>query len=91
MEFETCGDVTDAAEFLKVLGNPVRLRIVAFLGTGESNVKYIWEYLDLPQATVSQHLVLLKDKGIIGGVRDGVKVRYSVIHPLARKILEVIG
>jgi ArsR family transcriptional regulator len=91
MEFKTCGDVTDAAELLKVLGNPVRFRIIAFLGTGESNVKYIWEYLDLPQATVSQHLALLKDKGIIVGVRNGVEVRYSVIHPLARMILEMIG
>jgi ArsR family transcriptional regulator len=91
METFVCNDVTDKAALLKVLGNHVRLRIVAFLCIGESNVKRIWEYLDIPQATVSQHLALLKAKGIIVGVRDGVEVHYSVVHPLARKILEVVG
>jgi len=50
-------------------------------------VKHIWECLNLPQATVSQHLALLKHKGIIEGKREGVEVHYSVIHPLAKKII----
>jgi DNA-binding transcriptional ArsR family regulator len=91
MEFDPGINLTEEAELLKVLGNPVRLRIVAFLSMGESNVKCIWDYLGLPQATVSQHLALLKDKRIIAGVRDGVEVRYSVINPLARKIMALVG
>jgi ArsR family transcriptional regulator len=58
---------------------------------GESNVKYIWDYLGLPQATVSQHLAILKYNRIITGVRDGVEVRYSVVNPLARKIMALVG
>jgi len=75
------------SEVLKVLGHPIRLKIVAGLCTYECNVKHIWECLGLPQATVSQHLALLKNKGIIDGKRDGVEVHYSVVNALAKKII----
>ncbi len=90
MKFDKNKDYTAEAEILKVLGHPVRLKIVAGLCSKECNVKYIWECLGLPQATVSQHLALLKNKGIISGKRDGVEVHYSVINPLARKIIEIL-
>ncbi len=80
----------DEAEILKVLGHPIRLKIVAGLCTQECNVKHIWECLGLPQATVSQHLALLKNKGIIEGKREGVEVHYSVVHPLAIKIIQIL-
>ena len=82
---------TTEAEILKVMGHPIRLKIVAGLCTQECNVKDIWECLGLPQATVSQHLALLKNKGIIEGKREGVKVHYSVVHPLAKKIIIALG
>lgn len=91
MDFDVNRNFSDEAEILKVLGHPVRLKIVAGLCTRECNVKHIWECLGLPQATVSQHLALLKNKGIIEGKRDGVEVHYSVVHPLAKKLIEVLG
>lgn len=87
MEFNVKRRFDDEAGVLKVLGHPIRLKIVAGLCTQECNVKHIWECLNLPQATVSQHLALLKHKGIIEGKREGVEVHYSVIHPLAKKII----
>lgn len=75
------------AEILKVLGHSVRLKIVAGLMTQSCNVKKIWECLGLPQATVSQHLALLKNKGIIEGRRDGVEVFYHVTSAEARNIV----
>ena len=75
------------AEILKVLGHPVRLKIVAGLMSESCNVKKIWECLELPQATVSQHLALLKNKGIIEGRRDGVEVFYKVVNKDAEKIV----
>ncbi len=78
------------SEILKVLGHPIRLKIVAGLCSQECNVKHIWECLGLPQATVSQHLALLKNKGIIEGKREGVEVHYSVINPLARRIISAL-
>ena len=90
MEFNVKRQFDDEAEVLKVLGHPIRLKIVAGLCTHECNVKHIWECLNLPQATVSQHLALLKHKGIIEGKREGVEVHYSVIHPLAKKIIATL-
>jgi DNA-binding transcriptional ArsR family regulator len=90
MEFSVNRQFTAEAEVLKVLGHPIRLKIVAGLCTQECNVKHIWECLNLPQATVSQHLALLKHKGIIEGKREGVEVHYSVIHPLAKKIIAAL-
>ena len=90
MEFDVNRNFTTEAEILKVLGHPIRLKIVAGLCTHECNVKHIWECLELPQATVSQHLALLKHKGIIEGKRDGVEVHYSVINPLAKKLITLL-
>jgi ArsR family transcriptional regulator len=87
MEFDKDRQFSTEAEILKVLGHPIRLKIVVGLCTRECNVKHIWECLGLPQATVSQHLALLKHKGIIEGKRDGVEVHYSVISPLAKKLI----
>jgi ArsR family transcriptional regulator len=90
MEFDVNRKFNIEAEILKVLGHPIRLKIVAGLCTRECNVKHIWECLGLPQATVSQHLALLKHKGIIEGKRDGVEVHYSVINPLAKKLISML-
>lgn len=90
MTFDKNRDFKADSEVLKVMGHPVRLKIVAGLCARECNVKYIWECLGLPQATVSQHLALLKNKGIIEGKRDGVEVHYSVINPLAKRIIETL-
>jgi len=90
MEFDKSKEFKAESEVLKVLGHPVRLKIVAGLCTRECNVKHIWECLGLPQATVSQHLALLKNKGIIEGKREGVEVHYSVINSLAKKIIEAL-
>lgn len=90
MEFDKSRDYTQEAEIFKVLGHPIRLKIVAGLCTKECNVKHIWECLGLPQATVSQHLALLKNKGVIEGKREGVEVHYTVVHPLAKKLVDAL-
>ncbi len=90
MEFDVTRKFNEEAEILKVLGHPIRLKIVAGLCTRECNVKHIWECLGLPQATVSQHLALLKHKGIIEGKREGVEVHYSVVNPLAKRLIATL-
>ena len=86
-EFDKDRSFDREAEILKVLGHPVRLKIVAGLMSQSCNVKKIWECLGLPQATVSQHLALLKNKGIIEGRRDGVEVFYQVTCPSSRRVV----
>ncbi len=87
LPFDKSLDFSRESEILKVLGHPVRLKIVAGLMSQSCNVKKIWECLGLPQATVSQHLALLKNKSIISGRRDGVEVFYQVTCPEAQKVV----
>jgi ArsR family transcriptional regulator len=89
-EFDKHVNLERQAEILKVLGHPIRLKIVAGLLSQSCNVKKIWECLELPQATVSQHLSLLKSKQIIAGRRDGTEVFYSVISSEAKDIIAAI-
>ncbi len=88
--FDKDQDYSRESDILKVLGHPVRLKIVAGLLSESCNVKKIWECLGLPQATVSQHLALLKNKAIISGRREGVEVFYQVTCPEAQRIVSAL-
>jgi DNA-binding transcriptional ArsR family regulator/rhodanese-related sulfurtransferase len=90
LEFDESTEYAQEAEILKVLGHPIRLKIVAGLCYQACNVKRIWECLGLSQATVSQHLALLKNKGVIHGTREGVEVHYSVVNDFARELVDVL-
>ncbi len=68
----------DTAELLKALAHPVRLKIIGYLASGKKCVKHIWEALDLPQPNVSQHLSILRNRGILGYKREGSIVCYYI-------------
>jgi DNA-binding transcriptional ArsR family regulator len=64
---------------LKALGNPIRFEIVKFLVTHPGCITGdIVEYLPIAQATVSQHLKVLKDAGWISGVIEGTATCYQL-------------
>jgi ArsR family transcriptional regulator len=66
----------------------VRLRILDLLGReGELTVTEIYEALGLEQAICSQHLTLMRDKGILAHRREGVNVIYSIGDMRAVKVL----
>jgi DNA-binding transcriptional ArsR family regulator/YHS domain-containing protein len=73
------------AQLLKALAHPRRLEIIQLLRNQELNVSEIYEMLDLPQANISQHLMIMRDAGVGGTKRDGKQIIYHVAHP---KILE---
>ena len=75
------------AAWAKALGHPVRLRIVAFLlGREGCMCGDIVDHIDLAQSTVSQHLKMLKEAGVIQGTIDGPRVCYCV-NPLVVRAL----
>ena len=79
-----------AADTIKLLGHPERLKIVEILEAGDSTVSDIQEQLDMPQAIVSQHLAKMRGCGIVAAERDGVHVYYRIMEPKVRHILECI-
>jgi len=77
------------AEIFKALGHPIRLKIVyGLLMVGGCNVKHMQECLGLHQATVSQHLIHLKSKGIITSTRQGLEMVYTVSDSWTKCIIE---
>ena len=78
------------SEVLKALAHPARLQIVAGLLKDECNVSQIQKSLRLPQSTISQHLRVLKNGGIIRGRREGTKMCYRVVDKRVREIIKVI-
>ena len=78
------------SETLKALAHPARLKIVVGLLKDECNVAQIQKVLGLPQPTISQHLRILKNAGIIKGRREGSKICYRVIDGRVRTIVEII-
>lgn len=85
-------DFSREAEIFKALGHPIRLKIVyGLLRVGGCNVKNMQECLGLHQATVSQHLIHLKSRGIIDSKRQGLQMIYEVVHPLAKCLIDAVA
>jgi len=81
---------TKMADILKALAHPTRVKIVKYLSDGEKCVKDIWQELNIPQPTVSQHINILKNAGIISFRKDGVKTCYRIELPVVVKILKLL-
>ncbi|MDD2732147.1 MAG: metalloregulator ArsR/SmtB family transcription factor [Candidatus Pacebacteria bacterium] len=82
MKFDCCktkkskNNLDQTTEFLKVIAEPNRLKILCILRKQEKCVCEIWQFLDLPQNLISHHLKVLKDFGLIGSRKEGTKVFY---------------
>lgn len=63
-------------DFLKIISEPNRLKIIYFLGRGEQCVCDIWKSLDIPQNLTSHHLKVLKEYNLIDSRQEGRKVIY---------------
>ena len=82
----------ELARFARALAHPARVRIVRLLAErGECICGQIVLDLPLAQATVSQHLKVLKQAGIIRGEVDGPRVCYCVDPKVLRRVRELIG
>ncbi|ADD69146.1 transcriptional regulator, ArsR family [Denitrovibrio acetiphilus DSM 12809] len=76
------------SEKLKALGHPIRLKLVIGLMGKECNVTKICKGLEIPQATTSQHLAILKNKGIIVGKRTGTSICYSLCDDGVKEMIK---
>ena len=83
-------NVEQTAEKLKLMGNPTRLRILQALAGGSCSVKVICEQLRLPQAKVSQHLALLRNRAIVSAERNGVQVCYTLSDNQTKLLLDAL-
>ena len=69
-----------AARF-RVLGEPMRLRILQTLSTGELNVTDLVDRLGSTQANISRHLAILEKEGLVYKRKDGVQIFCGIADP----------
>jgi ArsR family transcriptional regulator len=79
-----------AAEILKTVAHPVRLRIVELLESGEKSVNELKELLGVTQPLTSQHLSQMRMRGVLGSRREGTLVFYSIANPDVVKVIHCI-
>ena len=77
------------AEFFRILGHPVRVRILDLLRDGERTVGDLQQELQMDSSGTSQHLGALRKHGILEGRRVGTSVYYNVRDPRIFQLLEV--
>lgn len=87
------GDPTafaQAAECLKTLAHPVRLRIVQLLLHGHYTVGELAEDCDVPDNVASEHLRLMQRCGFFTSEREGRRVYYQVAEPHLQDIMNCV-
>lgn len=77
------------AEFFRILGHPVRVRILELLKDGERSVGDLQNELQMDSSGTSQHLGVLRKHGILEARREGTSVYYTVRDPRIFQLLEV--
>ncbi len=71
-------DIERASRSLKAMSHPLRLKILCTLGDQEVSVQDIVDHVGTSQSNISQHLAILRDKGILASRKDANRVYYRV-------------
>lgn len=88
--YEIAEELQDkAAKVLKILGDPNRIKIVEILRGGELCQCEIIPLIGQSQPTVSRHLSLLEENGIIISRKAGVRVLYQIQDPRILELLDI--
>jgi DNA-binding transcriptional ArsR family regulator len=80
----------EAADFLKALAAPGRLRVLCLLSSGEHSVTALAEAMGAPQPTVSRHLTLLKKDGIVASRSSGATRFYRIADVRVEKLMRLL-
>ncbi|MEK7310137.1 MAG: metalloregulator ArsR/SmtB family transcription factor [Planctomycetota bacterium] len=78
------------AQVCQVFTSPKRLEILDGLRNGECSVGALVKKLRVSQANLSQHLTILREKGVVETRRDGTTIYYSLANPRIIKAFDII-
>jgi DNA-binding transcriptional ArsR family regulator len=76
--FDKDEHIEQASRALKAMSHPLRLKILCVLGDKEVSVQDIVENVGTSQSNISQHLAILRDKGVLRTRKDANRVYYRV-------------
>ena len=78
----------EQSKLFKALMHPVRLAILDELRGGEQCVCHLEAALGYRQAYISQHLMVLREAGLVQDVRDGWNIFYRVVQPTVYQVID---
>jgi ArsR family transcriptional regulator len=78
------------AEAFRVLAHPTRIHVVECLRDGELSVSAVLERVGVEPANLSQHLSVLRSKGLVATRKEGNQVFYSLRDPLLTEVLDTM-
>jgi DNA-binding transcriptional ArsR family regulator len=80
----------EAAECLKTLAHPHRLRIVQMLLRGRYTVGELADACEIPSHMASEHLRLMQRCGLLSSKKDGRRAYYDIAEPHLKSIMDCI-
>ncbi len=83
-------DIERASRSLKAMSHPLRLKILCTLGSNEISVQSIVDLVGTSQSNISQHLAILRDKGILMSRKDANRVYYRVGDARTLRLIEMM-
>ena len=83
-------DIDRASRSLKAMSHPLRLKILCTLGEQEVSVQDIVENVGTSQSNISQHLAILRDKGILASRKDANRVYYRVSDSRTLRLISMM-
>ena len=69
------------SKLLSLIGQPARIQILLIIGAHEACVCHLEAVLGMRQASISQHLMVLRKAGMVTSKRDGRNIFYQLAHP----------
>lgn len=80
----------EAASLLKAMSNRHRLMILCRLGASEASVGELQSDSGLSQSALSQHLAVLRERGLVGTRREAQTIHYHLSDPAVRQVIETL-
>ena len=83
-------NIREASEALKAIAHPLRLKILCLVGQNELMVQEIVEAVGTSQSNISQHLAVMRDRGLLASRKEANKVFYRIEDPRILKMIALM-
>ena len=78
------------SEVIKAMAHPVRLIVIEVLKECEKSFSELMEYFDIDKSTLSKHISVLKNSGIVSSRREGLEMFYHLQVPCVTQFFNCI-
>ena len=83
-------DIQEASDALKAMAHPLRLKILCLVGQNELMVQDIVEAVGTSQSNISQHLAVMRERGLLASRKEANKVFYRIDDPRILKMIAMM-